>query len=68
MRFYLYEKGGGGDAEQVSAMLRGGGGVTKRFGVVFTQKLEVLAILSIIEVRPGGGGGTKWFHSLKCDA
>ena len=32
MKFYPYEKGGGG----VLAMLKGGGGTTS-FGVVFTQ-------------------------------
>ena len=37
--FYSYEKWG---AEKVLAMLKGG---TKSFGVVFTQLLEVLAIL-----------------------
>ena len=33
MKFYPYEKGGGG---RVLAMLKGGGGTTS-FGVVFTQ-------------------------------
>ena len=48
MKFYPYEKGGGksfGHAE-------GGGGNTHTFWVVFTQKLEVLAILK---------GGRKMF-------
>ena len=40
VKFYPYEKGGGG-ADKV---LKGEGG-TKRFGVVFPWKLEVLAIL-----------------------
>ena len=40
MKFYLYERGG----REVLAMLKGGGGTTS-FAVVFTQKLEVLAIL-----------------------
>ena len=35
----------GGGAEKVLAMLKGGGGGTKTFGVVFTWYLEVLAIL-----------------------
>ena len=35
VKFYSYEKGGGG-VEQVLAMLKGGGG-RKSFGVVFTQ-------------------------------
>ena len=35
MKFYPYEKGGGG-AGNVLAMLKGGGGGTKSFGEVFT--------------------------------
>ena len=36
MKFYPYEKGGGGGvAEKVLAMLKGGG--TQSFGVVFTR-------------------------------
>ena len=56
--FYPYENGGGGGggAEKVLAMLKVG---PNSFGVVFTPKLEVLAILK------GGGGGTKSFNSLK---
>ena len=34
MKFYPYERGG---AEKVLAMLKGGGGATKSFGVVFMQ-------------------------------
>ena len=40
MTFYPYERG----SEKVLTMLKGGGG-TKGFRVVFTEKLEVLAIL-----------------------
>ena len=49
MKFCPYKKGWG--AENVLSMLKGGGG-TKRFGVVFMQQLEVLAILE--------GGRTKF--------
>ena len=35
MKFYPYEKGGG--AEKVLAILNGGGGGPKSFGVVFTR-------------------------------
>ena len=35
MKFYPCEKGGGGGAQKVLAMLKGGG--TKCFGVVFTR-------------------------------
>ena len=52
VKFYPYENGGG-EAEQVLAMLKGG---TQSFGVVFTRKLEVLAILK---------RGAKRFHPLK---
>ena len=45
-----------GGTEKVLAMLKGGGGGIKRFGVVLTRELEVLAILK---------GGVKRFHSLK---
>ena len=34
MKFYPYEKGGGGGAEEVIAMLKAG---TQSFGEVFTQ-------------------------------
>ena len=44
MKFYPYEKGGGG-AEQVLAMLKGGWGGTTSFEVVLTQEFEVLAIV-----------------------
>ena len=37
VKFYPYEKGGGGGAENVLAMLNRGGGGTKGFGVVFMQ-------------------------------
>ena len=52
-----YKMGGGGACEvlplqQVLAMLKGGG--TTSFGVIFTQLLELLAILTA-----GGGGGHK---------
>ena len=40
MKFYAYEKGG-----RKSFIHAEGGGGTKSFGVVFTRKLEVLAIL-----------------------
>ena len=65
-----------GWAENVSAMLKGGGGGTTSFGVVFTQYLDVLAILkgggarSLLSLKGGprkvlpcleGGGGTKSF-------
>ena len=53
MKFYPQEKGGG-----KSVSLAEGGGDTTSFGVVFTRKLEVLAILK-------GGGSTKSFHPLK---
>ena len=36
MKFYPCKKGGGG-TEKVLAMLKGGGGDTKSFGVVFMQ-------------------------------
>ena len=47
MKFYPYKKGGGG-GESLSHAEAGEG--TKSFEVVFTRKLEVLAILM------GGGG------------
>ena len=51
MKIYSYKKvWGGGGAENVLAMLKGG---TKSFAVVFTQKLEVLVI------RKEGGGAQK---------
>ena len=37
-------------------MLREGGGETKRYGVVITQELEVLAILKLDVCKRGGGG------------
>ena len=49
VKFYPYKKGRG--AEKFLAILKGG--CTKGFGVVFTQELEVLAILE-------GGGGKKF--------
>ena len=45
--------------EKVSAMLKGGGGVTQSFGVVFTWSSEVLAILK------EGGVSQKCFHFIK---
>ena len=37
VKFYPYEKGGGGEVDTFSAMLKGGGGGTTSFGVVFTR-------------------------------
>ena len=54
MKLYPYERGGGGMWSFSHA--EGGGGRTQSFGVVFTCKLKVLAILM---------GGTKSFLSLK---
>ena len=53
LKFYPYKKGKG--SEKVLDKLKGG---TTSFGVVFTQKLEVWAILKV-------GGATKSFHSFK---
>ena len=54
MKFYPYKKwGGGGRAERVLAMLKGGD--TKSFAVVLTWELEILAILI---------GGLKKFYSV----
>ena len=52
MKFYPYKRGG---AEKVLAMLKGG---TQSFEVVFTQELEVLAIVM-------GEGGHKRFPLLR---
>ena len=52
MKFFLYEKGGGG----ISHAEGGGGGAEESFGVVFPCKLKVLAILK---------GGAKSSHPLK---
>ena len=57
MKFYPLKR-----AENVLAMLKGGGGDQKKsFGVVFMQKLEVLAILK-------GGGGVKKIPPFKMGA
>ena len=53
MKFYPSEKGGGGEGEVLAMLKRG----HKSFGVVFTQLLEVLAILN-------GGGGAKNVSAL----
>ena len=45
MKFYPYEKWGGGDGGKTVLAMMKGGGVTNSFGVVFTRYLEVLAIL-----------------------
>ena len=62
MKFYLYKKdrGGGGGGRSFS---HAEGGVAKRFEVVPTRDLEVLAIMSVCV--GGGGGGTTSFHPLK---
>ena len=60
VKFYPYEKGRGGGG--VLAMLKGG---TKSFGVVFTQKLEVLAILKLKKFPLFKRGGAKSFTVLR---
>ena len=55
MKFYPYEKGGGGvEAER-------GGGHNKFWGNFFMRYLTVLTILNegIKSLKPGGGGGTR---------
>ena len=58
VKFYPYKRGGGGSLKKVLAMLNGGD--TKRFEVVLTWELEVLAIVM-------GGGGATSFHPLRLD-
>ena len=58
--------GEGEGGEGLLAMLKGG--AQKAFGVVFTQELEVLAILTTGRTFPpfkrGGGGGCKQFYPV----
>ena len=54
MKFYPYKKRGGGESFSHAE----GGGVTKSFGVVLMQELNVFAI--VME-----GGGAKSIHFLK---
>ena len=65
MKFYSYEKKGGGVSGKVLAMLKVGGS----FGVVFTRKIDVLAVLKSggggIQPLNGGGGRHKICYPVK---